>query len=103
MHREIILERADDARALPPGHRLAGPVLAGSRLDFDGDHDRAAPRDQIDLARAAAIAPGQDAVALQTQQPETKSFGPQTAAEGFATALPAAGHRRSPLRWSARA
>src|ERR1700691_649594 len=86
---------------------------AGSRLDLDGDDDRAALRDQIDLARATAIAPGQDAVAFEAQQPEAKRFGPQAAAEGFPAArsaaqspipaLPGAGHRRSPLRCNARA
>src|SRR5262249_56455745 len=103
--REPGLGGADDARALAIGHRPGGVIERVARLDLDEYEQRAAARDDVDLAERAPPAPRQDAKALGDQERRRATLGRDAGAERDlplrtralqrAPARPLSGHRRA--------
>ena len=58
---------------------FAGGCKIIPRFHFDRCEDAAAPGDEIDLAHGRAVAPRQDAIALEAQVPKTEQLGARTA------------------------
>ena len=102
--RQIELGRVSDATALARGDRFQRRLKALSRLDLDESQRAAAPRDDVDLAYTAAMAPRQDAIALEPQPPGAARLGKSAVRHRLALArargqplicapAPARGHR----------
>jgi len=75
------------------------------RFHFDRGEDAATPDDEIHLAHGRAVAPRQDAIALEAQLPKTEQLGARAAPVGrtparFTKARGA--HATRPARKSAR-
>jgi hypothetical protein len=98
---------ARDAPPLGGADRKRRGLEIGARLDLDeGDH-AASAGDKIDLAAGDDEPPGEDRIALQTQQQRRNRFGLEPiemrAAPTLRNLVGAAPHRRSPASASARA
>ena len=77
---EEMLQGTGDAQLLPRRERLAGAGEIGARFDLDRGKNAAAAGDEIDLADGRFVALRQDAIAFETQLPETKPLRPAPAA-----------------------
>ena len=72
---EIEKFSANDARALPIGHRPSGVIERLARFDLDEHQQVPAPRDDVDLAERAAPAPRQDSKALGDEERRRPALG----------------------------
>src|SRR5262249_37248516 len=75
-----------DAPRLPWRHRRHGGIARVPGLDLDESGDAAAPRDDVDLAERRAGAAGENAIALQPQEPCGPALAALAAALGLASA-----------------
>src|SRR5262249_62357164 len=73
--REPHLGGADDARALPVGHRPGGVIERLARLDLDEYQEMPPSGDDVDLAERTAPAPRQDAKALGDEERRRPALG----------------------------
>src|SRR5690554_144325 len=79
---EPVLRGADDARAIDALQRLQLAGRAAACLDLDKDHSAEALGDEVDLAKRGFVAPRQDAVELEPQQPGRQRLAAMATAIG---------------------
>jgi hypothetical protein len=84
-----------DPLLLARQERLEGHGPRGAVLDLDEQDELAAPGDEVDLAERRGEAPGEDAKALEPQEPGGQGLGQPA---GALAALPAHGRSRARVK-----